>query len=218
MTRINSILIYGGSFDPIHNGHLSTAVTVQNHIVFDRVIFLPCKTPVLKKATAASCEQRTAMLKIALQDHQDFEIDLREMQRDTPSFMVDTLQSYRDELGPNTSITLLLGMDAFRQLTQWHDWEKLIKLSHLLVINRAKVNENHIDDSLKKLLLMHEVFDKKALLENTHGFIYRYNSGEYDISSTYLRQKILEKEASITDLPNPVYEYIKTFRLYGYSP
>lgn len=140
----NNLIIFGGTFDPPHLGHLNTALAVQKHMQFERFLFLPCKFPVLKKNTTASSEQRIQMLELMLLSYPEFEIDLREIQRPTPSFMVDTLQSFRDDLGNEISITLLLGMDAFLQLPQWHAWEKILELCHLLVMKRIHIHESNI--------------------------------------------------------------------------
>ena len=170
---LDNILIYGGSFDPPHFGHINTALAVQNHVQFERVIYLPCKSPVLKKPATTSCEQRIQMLKLALEAHPEFEIDLRETLHTTPSYMVNTLHSFRDEMGENMSITILLGMDAFLQLPQWHTWHKLLELSHLLVIKRAQIDEETMSEQLKTLLTKHEVFNATALLEQPHLWILR---------------------------------------------
>lgn len=210
----NNILIYGGSFDPIHLGHLNTALAVQKHMQFGRFIFLPCKTPVLKKATTATCEQRIHMLELALAPYPKFAIDLREIQRDTPSFMVDTLKSFRDELGGQAAMTLLLGMDAFLQLPHWHAWEKILKLSHLLVIKRATIDEKILSEELKTLLNTHETINKADLLDNPYGKIYQYNAGEYPISSSDLRQKIKTGEDARPYLPEGIDQYLKIEKLY----
>ena len=141
---MKNLVIYGGTFDPPHLGHLNTALAIQDILHFDRLIFLPCKTPVLKQATLASSEQRVNMLKLALEGYSNFDIDLREITRITPSFMVETLESFRQDLGDQVAITLCLGSDAFLQLPQWHSWRKILKLSNVLVIKRAPdpVNTN----------------------------------------------------------------------------
>jgi len=213
---LNNILIYGGSFDPPHLGHLNTAIAVQNHFQFERFVFLPCKTPVLKQAATATCKQRLEMLKLALAPYPAFEIDQREIQRKTPSYMLDTLQSFREELGENTSITLLLGMDAFLQLPKWHAWDKILDLSHLLIIHRPKIDSQTLNEQLKIVLKTHEVLDKAELLKQPFGTIYQYNAGEYAISSSCLRQKMKAGESIRTYLPETVYQYIKQEKPYGF--
>ncbi len=180
---MNNIIIYGGTFDPLHNGHLNTALAVQAQFHFERFIFLPCKTPLIKKAASASSEQRVHMLQLALQNIPEFSIDNREIIRDTPSYMVDTLKSFRKELGESISITLCLGMDAFIQLPKWHSWQEIISLSNLLILKRAEIKDDTIEASLENLLKNHEVFNKTYLLTQPHGAIYRIDAG----STPFLR-------------------------------
>lgn len=211
---MQNILIYGGSFDPPHNGHINTAISVEQFFHFERFIFLPCKIPLLKQATLASAQQRICMLQLAIENHPEFSIDQREINRKTPSYMVETLQSFREEIGTHAPITLLLGMDAFIQLPKWHCFDKLLTLSHVLVIKRARISEKKIPQILKKLLITHEVFDKNDLLTCPCGKIYQYDAGQYPVSSSELRQKIRAKENIEAYLPPAVYHYIKALALY----
>lgn len=211
---MKNIVIYGGTFDPPHYGHLNTACAIQNHIHFDRFIFLPCKTPVLKAAALASSKHRLAMLKLALSNTPEFEIDTREITRSTPSFMVETLESFRHELGENTAISLCIGMDAFLQLPHWKSWNKILKLSHLIVMKRATINEKKLPDLLKKLLLANEVFDPSDVRTRPHGKIYCFDAGQYPISSSWLREEIQAGRDIKNHLPETVYHYIKTQALY----
>lgn len=242
---MKNLIIYGGTFDPPHLGHLNTALTIQDILHFNRLIFLPCKTPVLKQATLASSEQRVNMLKLALEGYSNFEIDLREITRDTPSFMVDTLEAFRRELGGQTAITLCIGSDAFIQLPQWHCWEKILKLSNLLVIKRApdpvkaqsydtepdqadscdqaagRQNRETFDQSMKclqNLLLTHETFDKNTLKIQPYGAIYRFDAGQYPISSSWLREELQAGHNVDAYLPPRVIQYIKSQALYPFYP
>ena len=210
---MNNLIIYGGSFDPLHNGHLNTALTVQKAFSFERFIFLPCKTPVLKKATMASSKQRLEMLELAIATYPDFEISLEEVMRPTPSFMVDTLEFFHKQFS-DCAITLLIGMDSFLQLPQWHNWQKILTLSNLLVMKRPHTDEYDAGELVKNLLLTHETMDKQDLLTNRFGKIYRYDAGEYDISSTWLREQIRSGVDIEPYLPASVYQYIKKQGLY----
>ena len=210
----DNIIIYGGSFDPIHLGHLTTAKSVQNYFKFERFIFLPCKTPLLKKPTTASSEQRLRMLELALEPYPQFQIDSREIRRTTPSFMVDTLQSFRYELGYEIAITLLLGKDAFLQLPQWHSWRTILTLSHVLVMDRVQKQQEVIPELLIDLLKTHQTTDKNYLLTKACGKIYQYNAGHIDISSTQLRKKQHLKDNIQAYVPKAVYQYIQQENIY----
>ncbi len=154
------------------------------------------------------------MLKLALLDYPAFEIDTRELTRTTPSFMIDTLDSFRDEFGYTMSITLCLGMDAFMLLPQWHAWQKILKRCHLLIIERAKMSEESLPEVLKSIVLAHEIFDKNTLMAHTHGKIYRFDAGYYPISSSWLRSQLLAGYSIERYVPAPVYQYIKDQALY----
>lgn len=209
------ILIYGGSFDPIHQGHLQTALALQKHLNVDNIVFLPCKTPLLKRDTYATSAQRVAMLQLALQAYPQFTIDLREINRATPSYMVDTLQSFRADYGPSISLILILGLDTFLQLPAWHTWQKIIQLANILVLPRLLQEQQTLSDELKNLILNCETKDKSEFLTQPHGKIYYFNSEHYyDVSSTQIRHAIAHGENIDDKIPTCVHEYIKLNGLY----
>ena len=210
---MRSIAIFGGTFDPVHNGHILTSLSIQSYFNFDFYYFLPCKIPTLKPPTSASSQQRIAMLKLAIKNYNDFNLDLREIKRDSPSFMVETLESLRKE-NEKDSIILIMGYDAFLSLPQWNQWEKIIKLANLLVINRPQFATCPVPESIKNLLTRYKTELKNDLLSKQFGAIYLYNAGNYDISSSALREELKKNKVSETHLPKEVYEYIKQWGLY----
>lgn len=210
---MHSIAIFGGTFDPIHNGHLQVSLSIQTHFNFNFYFFVPCKIPVLKAPTLASNEQRVEMIKLALKNQQPFKLDLREIERNTPSYMVETLQSFREDY-PEASITLILGFDAFLSLTHWHQWEKIVTLAHLLVINRDEFAKHHLPERLEDFLKNHQTQDKEKLLTSKAGAIYLFDAGTYDISSTKVREEIKKGADLKAKLPLEVWEYIKRQGLY----
>lgn len=213
---MHTIAIFGGTFDPVHNGHIQTSINIQAHVHFDRYYFLPCKVPIIKAPTVASTAQRIDMLQLAIKDLPHFQVDLREINRETPSYMVDTLDSFRKEL-PNASITLILGYDAFSSLPKWHEWEKIINLAHLLVINRASFCSEPISESIKDLLRAHKNTDINELKTQPAGFIYEFNAGNYDLSSTALRAELQKRGDALNTaekLPEGVYNYIMSRGIY----
>jgi len=213
---LNNRIIYGGSFDPVHFGHLRIAINVQEKFNFEHFCFLPCKYPVLKNTVHASAEHRMAMLEIALSElpkHLNFKLDRREIERDSPSFMVVTLEDYRKQYGEQISLTLLLGSDSFQQLPKWYQWRRLLELAHLMIIERPG---NHIQLSpmLKNLLEEHETNDSDALSCLNKGTIYRFNAGHYPISSTQIREKLALTQDVTDYIPSSVYAYIRKNNLY----
>lgn len=219
---MKSILIYGGSFDPPHWGHLKTALAVQHACHFQTVFFLPCKTPVLKKPTQANVNHRLHMLQLMLQQNNlgpsitansKFQISTIELDRESPSYMTETLKQIRKTVGSSCSMTLLLGLDAFLNLPQWHAYEILPTLCNLLVIKRQSAVCPTSPDTLLHLFPT-ACPNAKDLLNYQNGQIAYFNAGEYPISSTEIRKKIrLGKDIS-DDVPKSIHDYIKRHGLY----
>jgi nicotinate-nucleotide adenylyltransferase len=210
---MHTIAIFGGTFDPVHNGHLKTSLAIQKEFQFNSYRFLPCKSPVIKKPSTANTKQRIEMLRMAIQEYPEFSIDLREIKRDSPSFMSETLESFRQEY-PEASISLILGYDAFLSLPKWHRWEQLIKLAHLLIINREYYAETPLPQDLIELIKTNKQTDKKSLASELSGIFFEYNAGDYAISSTDIRKALSPKKELQDQLPHSVYEYIKQQQLY----
>ena len=213
-----NLLLFGGTFDPIHNGHIHTAIAVQQFFHFDQFCFLPCKNPVLNKPNqTTSAEHRLKMLQIALQAQSEafhFTIDSRELTRDSASYMVTTLEDLRREYGNTFAITLLLGLDVFFQLPQWYQWKRLMQLTNFLVINRKGYEKREIPTKVQTLLHTHETNDPTALLSISHGLIYRFDAGAYDISSSSVRDNLANKTLPENTLPREVAVYIAENKLY----
>ncbi len=208
-----SIAIFGGTFDPIHLGHIKTSKAIQKHFKFDSFYFLPCKIPAIKPPALASNTQRVEMLELALKPYPDFKIDLREIKRDTPSYMVETLQSFRLE-HLNASVTLIMGYDAFLGLSQWHQWEKITDLANLLVINRNHYINSPIPEPIAQVMRRHSNDDDSMLKKKTSGVICFFDAGNYEISSTELRKRLGQHQKIINELPEEVNNYIKQWELY----
>ncbi len=207
-----SIAIFGGTFDPIHNGHIQTSLVIQEAFHFDSYRFIPCKLPTIKPPSEATTAQRVYMLELAIKNYKQFEIDLREINRTTPSYMVETLQGLRDEY-KHAAITLILGYDAFLTLPKWHHWQELIKLANLLIINRDSFNLK-LSESLQSFQEQHLVKNKEVILNHHAGTIYQFNAGNYPISSTQIKTQLRENLDVSNQIPRDVYQYIKTHKLY----
>ena len=130
-------ILYGGTFDPVHEGHLAIARAVST--AFDHpVSLLPAADPPHRLAPGASAEQRATMLDLAVADDARLTVDRREQRRHGPSFTVDTLEEVRGELGPSASIIWVLGIDSLGQLDTWHDWRRIFSLAHVLGVERPQ--------------------------------------------------------------------------------
>jgi len=127
--------IIGGSFDPFHNGHLRMGILSDDAFPFSAIHYLPCRTPVHKAETGASAEVRVAMLREALASYPKFVVDTTEVDRETPSYMIETLRTLRIRY-PEQSLVLILGTDAFSGLPKWYEADQLCRYCHLLVFPR----------------------------------------------------------------------------------
>ena len=127
--------VFGGTFDPIHYGHLRAALEVKEALELSSVLFLPSSGPPHRRAPIASAAQRLQMVRLAVEGQPGFSVDDREIARGGVSYMVDTLVSLRSELG-DTPLCLILGMDAFLGLDRWHRWHDLPGLTHFAVGHR----------------------------------------------------------------------------------
>lgn len=210
---MQSIAIFGGTFDPVHKAHIATAIAIQNSFHFDDFYFLPCKDPLIKAPSNARADQRVAMLERALKIYPDFKIDLREVKRDSPSYMVETLQSFRTE-HPQAAITLIIGYDAFLSLPAWHQWQHLIDLANILIMDRVSSLNQEFPKDLKILVDAHLTHSVQDILNVPYGKILQFNAGNFDLSSTTIRQKIRQGIDVSDYLADEVREYITKFSLY----
>lgn len=127
--------ILGGTFDPVHYGHLRPALEICEQLELDHVRLIPSKAPVHRPQPVAPLEQRIVWLQQVAEEHPQFVVDLREVERDSPSWMVVTLESLVTTF-PDQPICLIVGMDAFLALDSWHRWESLFEFAHLIVSHR----------------------------------------------------------------------------------
>ncbi|KTC65867.1 nicotinate-nucleotide adenylyltransferase (plasmid) [Legionella adelaidensis] len=209
---MKSIAVFGGSFDPPHLGHLHTALTIQNTFNFTRFLFMPCKNPVLKGASKANPQQRIKMLELLLAAYPFFEIDHREILREAPSYTVNTLESIREEVG-DRSICFIMGWDAFRQLPQWHRWEKILTLCNILVMKRGK-EDKKLPKEVDLLLSEYQAFTAENFKNNCCGNIILFDAGDYPVSSTIIRERIKAGKDVNNYLTDSVAEFIKQQELY----
>ena len=186
---MTSLILFGGTFDPPHRGHLMCALAVQRQLNADHFYFIPCKIPAIKPQAHASEHERLQMLQLLLASYPQFQIDTQELTRKGPSYTVETLQYIRHTWGKTASVNFLLGLDSFLQLTDWHRWETLLSLANLVIMMRPGY-ENIAQQPLTDLLAHHAVDSVNQLLTMPYGGIYRVDAGYYQVSSTWIRQQI----------------------------
>lgn len=183
-----------------------------------RVIFVPSGTPRLRTAPIASRNHRSQMVGLAIQGNDKFLLDEREINRDGISTTVESLREYRREVGDNTALCFLLGIDAFIKINQWHSWQELFHLCHIIVVPRPGYSfiDDHRDlhDDIRKEIVSRHVQNPSDLTLQANGFVYTAHTSLLDISASYIRSLIPARKSIRYLLPENVADYIKENSLY----
>lgn len=212
-TELGPLAYFGGTFDPIHYGHLRTAFELLEALQVSKIEFLPSGQPPHRTVTYASNELRLKMVRAAIAAEPSFGVDDRECSRQSPSFTVDTLTELRHEW-PNRSICLLIGMDAFLSMPQWHRFNELLQLAHIVVAHRPgwKVPE---DGLLGQWLTSHMTRDIAALHQTLFGRIYVHEVTQLEISSSAVRALIAQGRDPKYLLPPTVRDIVLKTQCYS---
>src|SRR2546421_10301113 len=181
--------LFGGTFDPIHYGHLRTAFELWQELRLTEVRFLPTGSPPHREQPYAGAELRLQMVQAAVADHPAFIVDDREVRRSGVSYSVDTLTELRAEY-PSRSLCLLLGMDAFLGLPNWHRWRDLLGLAHIVVAHRPGWKAPTMGP-LGEVMVDHGTGTVRDLHDKPGGRVYVHAVTQLEISSTELRQLIM---------------------------
>ena len=215
---ITPIGILGGTFDPIHFGHLRLAQEVLEQCNLAAVHFIPSGSPPHRNAPHADAQHRLDMSRLALQGNPAFVLDEREINRTDPCYTVYTLTALRAELGAQQPLCLLMGGDAFMLLHTWYEWEKLFGLAHIVVMQRAgrplgnTINE--ADAALRDEYQARLAPAPRALHDAPAGAIVAINMSALEISATDIRRRCAEKKDIHYLLPDVVADYIQSQHLY----
>ncbi len=201
--------IMGGTFDPIHFGHLRTALEIAESCGMEQVRFIPGSVPPHRPQPQASAEQRWAMVKLAIEDEPLFYADRRELERQGHSYTVDTLSSLRADLGAKTPLAFVLGMDAFLAFRSWHRWQDIMQLAHLVVMSRPGYAPDP-QDWYGQLLAQTTC----ELRSTTAGRVTFLAVTQLDISATAIREACKTKKSVRFLLPDAVNQYIQAHKLY----
>ncbi|RMD80271.1 MAG: nicotinate-nucleotide adenylyltransferase [Gammaproteobacteria bacterium] len=205
--------ILGGTFDPIHFGHLRPALDLLQRLPLREVRFLPCRLPPHREPPVAGPDHRLAMLELALAGEPGLRVDTRELEREGPSYMVDTLLDLRRELGGAQPLALILGMDAFRGLPTWHRWQEILGLCHLVVTRRPGW-EGPLEGEAARLARTRAVEDPAALERRPAGSILFQAVTRLDISASRIRSLLAGGHSPRYLLPAAVLDYIQRHGLY----
>jgi nicotinate-nucleotide adenylyltransferase len=205
--------LFGGTFDPIHYGHLRTAFELWQELRLNEVRFMPTGSPPHREQPYAAPELRLAMVKAAVESQPAFVVDDREIRRTGVSYSVDTLTEVRNEF-PDRSLCLLLGMDAFLGLPNWHRWRELLNLAHIVVAHRPGWKAPTMGP-LGEVMVDHGTGTIRDLHQNPSGRIYVHAVTQLEISSTELRQLIMAGRDPQYLVPEEVRQIIRETRCYA---
>ncbi len=209
--------VLGGTFDPIHYGHLRPALELLETLELAEIRFIPCRIPAHRGMPRVTAEQRLALVRLATVGQPGFVADDRELQREGPSYMVDTLASLRDDCGADTPLCLILGADAFRELHTWHRWEALSGLAHLVVMRRPGASQS-LPPPLKAFAAPRTIEDAVELRRCPAGGILFQAVTQLDISATQIRALLARGQSPRYLLPEAVLAYIHDRALYRSLP
>jgi nicotinate-nucleotide adenylyltransferase len=206
--ELTAVGILGGSFDPIHHGHLRLAEEAIQRLQLARVLLIPARP--WQRETAASAEQRYAMVELACRGQDQLIPERLEIDRLEPSYTVDTLRRLRQRLGDKVPLWLIVGADAFLRLSSWHNWTALETLCHLAVVPRPGVNiEQSLPTSLQAWWKQRDQHT-----ERPSGGLVLLDAPQLEISATAIRKQIKESRSPRYLLPDQVLDYIDHVGLY----
>ncbi|VFM95027.1 MAG: nicotinate-nucleotide adenylyltransferase [Candidatus Kentron sp. G] len=204
--------ILGGTFDPVHHGHLRFALEVRERLSLSSVRLIPVRTPPHRAPPRATDEIRLRMLMAAVRDEEELVVDDRELRRSGLSYTVDTLDGLH-QCFPASPLCLILGMDAFCRLTTWNRWPRILELAHIAIARRPGASLP-MEGEIAHLLASRKTNDPLHLREEPAGRVIMLPVPQLDISATHLRARVV-RGASIRYLvPDAVLEIITHERLY----
>lgn len=202
----------GGSFDPIHNGHLLPAVEVAQALQLKQLFLMPNHIAPHKAGSHCNASQRVKMVELAINDHNQLNIDTRELNRHGASYTVETLKEIQ-AAHPDSPICFIMGMDSLIHFDTWHQWQDILNYCHLVICSRPGW-QGKFNNTIQTLLDKHQTKNIENLHQLQAGTIYFQATKQFDISSTQIRYNIKHNNSIENLLPNSVYNYIKQHQLY----
>ena len=214
--RHRLIGLFGGTFDPIHVGHLRLAEEMREALAIDEVRFVPAGEPWQREPTGASARQRLAMVEAAVAGHPHFRADAQEVERTGPSYTIDTVRATRDAQ-PDAAVCLLIGADAFVRLDTWNHWRELLAEAHFAVARRPgyAMQSDRMQPELAEQVRARLTEDPGRLHATRGGAIFALEMTLLDISATNIRALLAARRSARYLLPDAVLDYIEIQGLYS---
>ncbi len=211
MDRFSPIILFGGTFDPVHYGHLRLAEKLHNLLPDAEIRMMPSATPPHREEPGATAQQRLAMLVLATDSFAQLTLDDRELKRRGPSYTLLSIQEIQREY-PERSLMLVMGDDAMTQFDSWYQWQQIVQQVNLLVVARPGAPVDPIPEQVLDHITLCDSIEELA--EEPSGGLYRHLCPLLDISASQIRQLTAEKRSSRFLLPDSVIEYIQQNHLY----
>jgi nicotinate-nucleotide adenylyltransferase len=203
--------LLGGTFDPIHVGHLALARAAREALLLDELRFIPTGQSWQKSGSGVDAAARLEMVRLAVGATPGFVVDDREVRRAGASYTIDTLIELRAELGPEPALVLVLGSDQLRNLATWHRYRELLDHAHIAVTQRGTHPLATLDAPVEALLAAH---GRDALPDAPAGAVVFFRMAPVPVSATALRERLARGERPAELLPPAVLDYIERHRLY----
>lgn len=205
--------IFGGSFDPVHLGHIKSALALLDQYNFEQIRFIPCQQSPLKEKTFVGAGHRLEMLSIVTRSYDRLTIDDREIRRSGPSYTIDTVKEIHEETQHKKVLVLILGVDAYLDFCKWHNFNEILSFCHVMLLQRSGYTLPN-SGCEKELYDAHQTADFTKISSTQNGYIFLSDIEKFDISSTTIRDYILEGKQPKFLLPGNIWNYISKYNLY----
>lgn len=208
--------LFGGTFDPVHYGHLRLAEEAIAHLALGGVRWIPAGQPPHRGTPQVTAAQRLDMVRCATAGNPRFSVDAGEVEAAAPSYTVHTLERLRRELGDRQQLVLLVGADAFAGLATWHRWRDIFALAHVAVSHRPgfPVETASLPHELATEFNDRRLTDAAALKTSPAGGIVTFAMTQLAISATQIRKLLANELSARYLLPDDVLDYIQLHSLY----
>tara|TARA_B100000686_G_scaffold347148_1_gene435229 strand:- start:4021 stop:4686 length:666 start_codon:yes stop_codon:yes gene_type:complete len=210
--------IFGGTFDPIHYGHLRVAEDIVRTVGLKKLYFVPAGIPRLRTAPEALPQHRVEIVRLVIQNNPNFILDEREIYRDGVSSSIDSMREFKQEFGGEVNLCFVLGIDAFIKFAEWDNWKEFFNLCHLIISTRPGYICTSINDLLPKELKeecsQRWVINADDMKNHTNGLIFISSTTMLDISATSIRKNIVTGKSVRGLVPDVAINYISDNKLY----
>ncbi len=207
-------VMYGGTFDPIHHGHLRLAVELKECLQVSEIALVPCHIPPHRESPGASSDRRLELLRLAVAQEPGLVVDDRELSRAGASYTADTLRQIRDEIGPDEPLVMVVGTDSFAGFDRWREWESIPRLAHIIVVVRPG-SDIPPGSAPAELLAARAADSVDELHRSSGGRVLVLEPPLMDISATGIRDRILNGRSPRYLMPDSVLCRICQLGLYG---